>query len=263
MSDFRARSNAELLDAAFEIYRRYFPAFFAISVVWALPSIVSVYFQQAVVASSAGVAKDPFAALTPAQTVMLTSLFVRVLITPFAEGAMTALASDAYLGAPTDLAAATRAALAHPWRLSIAWWTRAIFEFLGAMVFLVPGLVIFKRYFAIEPTVILEHRGVSDSIKRSRILADGSGVRIFVLIGGVWLFTVVVSIMLGGFITAVSQSAITGMLGVIVLAALYPFSIIITTLLYYDIRIRKEGYDIELLAAGLDTSPHPQPLPAS
>lgn len=262
MSDLRARSNAELLDAAFEIYRRYFPAFLAVGVLWALPSMVAVYFQQSAVPGTATTV-DPATGLAAGQVATLMGLLVRTLITPFAEGTMTALASDAYLGVPTDLAAATRAAFTHPWRLFVAWWTRAIFEGLGAMLFLVPGLIVFKRYFAIEPAVILEHRGVRDSINRSRTLSDGAGSRIFILIGGVWLFTFIVSAMLGGFLAAMSHSTLVGMFGVAVLGALFPFGVIVATLLYYDVRIRREGYDIELLAAALDSPAPAQPLPIS
>ena len=43
---------------------------------------------------------------------------------------------------------------------------------------------------------------------------------------------------------------------------LYPFPVVVATLMYFDIRIRKEGFGMDDLSAWLD-EPVPQPGPAA
>lgn len=252
MSDFRPRSNSELLDAAFEIYRRYFAVFLAIDVLVALPWALSSYFGQT--------------ALLLQQTdgLLLSGLIrlIGVLISPFTEGAIAFATSAAYLGNQVDFEQSMRAAFSRPGRLFIAMITKWILMIFGFILLIAPGLLVFKRYFAIPMTVLFEDNKVGDAMARSRELADGNGTRIFALIGGVLLFVVIASAILGQLIQAYTHSpAITAVIALVVTATISPFSSIVATLLYYDIRIRREGYDIELMTQALNV-PSPQLHPA-
>ncbi|HEY5087517.1 MAG TPA: hypothetical protein VII66_09190, partial [Gemmatimonadaceae bacterium] len=69
-------------------------------------------------------------------------------------------------------------------------------------------------------------------------------------------FTVVVGAILGQTIMSLSNGAIAAVGQLVLITAISPFSTVVATLLYYDIRIRREGYDIELMAQALNaTSP--------
>lgn len=251
MSDFRPRSSSEILDAAFEIYRRHFAVFIAINVIVAIPLALSSYFGQT--------------ALMLQQTDgFFTSALIRfvgALISPFTEGAIACATSAAYLGSQVDFALSIRAALAHPGRLFVAMITKWILIFFGLVLFIAPGLVAFKRYFALPMTVLFEEHRVGDAMSRSRELASGNGTRIFALMGGVFLFTLIATGILLQLVTAIAHSAAAAATATLVLmTAISPFSTIVATLLYYDIRIRREGYDIELMTQALNaTSPplHP------
>lgn len=248
MSDFRPRSNSEILDATFEIYRRYFTVFVAINIFAAIPVALSSYL-----GLTAILLQQPDA--------ILTSYLVRViggLITPFTEGAMVCVASAAYLGMPVDLANSVRAAFRRPGRLFVAMFAKWILLVFGLVLFLVPGLIVFKRYFALPMTVLFEDNKVGDAISRSRQLSNDNGLRIFGLIGGVFVFTLVISAVLTKTITSLTNSAaITAVITLVVATAVSPFGTIVATLLYYDIRIRKEGYDIELMTQALNAGSLP------
>jgi hypothetical protein len=61
-----------------------------------------------------------------------------------------------------------------------------------------------------------------------------------------------------GFLVAIPAflvPSITGVVSVIFSVLVYPIFPITITLLYYDRRIRKEGFDIELMSRELDVSP--------
>ena len=246
MSDFRPRSSSEILDAAFEIYRRYFTVFVAINIFAAIPVAISSYL-----GLTAVLLQQPDAVVT-SYLVRLAGAF----ITPFTEGAMACAASAAYLGMPVDLENSVRAAFRRPGRLFVAMFTKWVLLVFGLILFLAPGLIVFKRYFALPMTVLFEDNKVGDAISRSRQLSNDNGARIFGLIGGVLLFTLVITAVLTKTISSLTNSvAITAVITLLVAAAISPFGTIVATLLYYDIRIRKEGYDIELMTQALNAEP--------
>ena len=245
MSDFRPRSGSEILDAAFEIYRRHFTVFIAISVFAAIPWAIASYVSETAVLSQ-----------QPAE--LASSLLITLLgfvVAPFTEGAMTAAASAAYLGSSVDFGRSFRAAFARPGRLFFAMCVKWILMGFGLVLFIAPGCIVFKRYFALPMTVVLEDNNVGDAISRSRTLSNGNGVRIFVLVGGVLFFTMLISLSVGGTITSVAHGTLAAAIRLILGTVITPFSTIVATLLYYDIRIRREGYDIELMTQALNAAP--------
>ena len=251
MSDFRPRSNSEILDAAFEIYRRHFSVFVAMSVFAAIPGAISSY-----IAEPALSLQQPGGLFNSA---LVSSL--ALFIAPFTEGSMTCAASSAYLGKPVDFEQSVRSAFSHAGWLFVAMVRKWVLMLLGLTFFLVPGLIVFKRYFALPMTVLFEDNSAGAAVARSRSLSDGNGRRIFSLNGGVFVFSLIVTLTLEQTITSFSHGAIAAVGQLLVNAAVSPFGTIVATLLYYDIRIRREGYDIELMAQALDAdSPIPSPV---
>ncbi len=245
MADFRPRSNSEILDVAFEIYRRYFLVFMAISIFAAIPVTISAYISET-------------ALLLHNMNGIMTAGVVRLiggLIAPFTEGAIALTASAAYLGEQVDLGRIIRTTFSHPLRLFFTMILFWILLFLGFALIIIPGLVIFKRYFSTLLAVVLEGRSGRDAMRRSRQLADGNGSRIFALVGGVMIFVLLMFVFLSQGIAAISNGTVGVVARLLLYAAVSPFSTIVITLLYYDIRIRKEGYDIELMTQALDVAP--------
>lgn len=247
MSDFRPRSNSEILDAAFEIYRRHFVVFIAISVFAAIPVAISSYVGESAILSHQ---------TNGLSVSTLVTLLGAVFIAPFTEGSLACAASAAYLGRPVDFERSVRAAFTRSGRLFFALVTKWVLLSLGLILFLVPGLIVYKRYFALPMTVLFEDNTVGRAIKRSRELSNGNGTRIFTLDGCVFIFTFMVMLVLGQIVTSISHGAVAAVERLIINMTISPFGTIVATLLYYDIRIRREGYDIELMAQALDvTSP--------
>ena len=120
----------------------------------------------------------------------------------------------------------------------------------GIVAFLaIAGLSIYValHWIFVTQAVILERAGVFRSFARSWRLAHGSTLRIFVFVALLvlivsvvfWIVTAVsVGLSLGNVTVAAGISSILGILS-------QPIQLGGVTLLYYDQRIRKEGFDLE------------------
>ncbi|WP_406861244.1 glycerophosphoryl diester phosphodiesterase membrane domain-containing protein [Streptomyces sp. HUAS MG47] len=142
------------------------------------------------------------------------------------------------------------------------------------------------RFSLASPALMLERRGVIESLKRSAKLVKGSWWRIFgitILVAILtWLITMLISLPFGlaallfdgDFIGSIMRGEtpeyswgfliVTGIGAVIGAAITYPISASVVVLLYVDQRIRREALDIELArAAGLSgQSPAPGGQPS-
>jgi hypothetical protein len=114
------------------------------------------------------------------------------------------------------------------------------------------ALFFWARYFAVPATVMLEGVGVRAGLRRSRALSRGYKRKVLGALGLSTLVLLVMQIALGAAFSMVpGPSVIRFLLGQSVTVIAYPLLSIIATLLYYDARIRKEGFDIEVMAAEL------------
>jgi hypothetical protein len=103
------------------------------------------------------------------------------------------------------------------------------------------------RFVFVEYAVMLENSGVVDALGRSADLVRGHWWRIF---GTVLLMGFMISI--ASLAVAFPLSFILGPIGSLAFQALaMPVMVIVTTLLYLDIRVRKGGYGLEDLARAL------------
>lgn len=127
--------------------------------------------------------------------------------------------------------------------------------------------------------LLMEGRSGTGALKRSTALVSGYGSRVFgclILLNLIlWAVQLGVTLPLNYFFSSVLQftppsfgvlgdpaasettrglivNAITGGLGDLLLT---PFIVCVVTALYYDLRIRKEGYDVDLMAEGLGYPP--------
>jgi hypothetical protein len=121
--------------------------------------------------------------------------------------------------------------------------------FVGAIVL---DIKMWVHFLFIPQSIVIERRGIIDSFRRSWDLVRGSYWRVF----GITLLVM--------FMVSATQGIIGAVVGVPLLFTLPQASVIVSallgilfqpfqygalTLLYYDLRVRKEGFDLEHLAA--------------
>ena len=127
---------------------------------------------------------------------------------------------------------------------------------IGLMVF-IPGIVVYVWFCLAAPVVIIEREGGFGALKRSRVLVKGFFDRVFLLV--VWLtlveaFVVILVLCLPFLIGSFPGfPSLLSLLSICLSLPINAFRVISTTMLYYDLRVRKEGYDPQLLAQELAT----------
>jgi len=136
------------------------------------------------------------------------------------------------------------------------------------------------------PVLLLEKAGIFQAIKRSFLLIWGNAGRVFLAVLLMALITYeFVGIFQGPFLVMSMESAgkgaplafwirgLSAIAGTLVGTLIGPLLMIALSLLYYDVRVRKEAFDLQVMMAALDaatpasaappTAPIPTPMPGS
>ena len=253
---FEPMTTGVLLDRAFRLYTGNFALMLGI----AAAAYVPFYLIMLVVESS-------FGGNLPARGVALSTLLFQVVFLmlwasiafPIASGATTYAISERYLGNDVTIGGALRRGLSHFWPLSIAQITATIRVMFGFMLLIVPGILWMLAYSLVVPAIVVEGQRALPSLRRSRELIKGYRGKAFCIMLVVGLLQVVlaggVGVLSGLFFNdevasgAILSSAFNNLLSIF----LTPLGIIAAILLYYDMRIRKEGFDLEMLSRAIKT----------
>jgi hypothetical protein len=231
----REHSAGSLVRSELEIYRRHFPLFVLVTLIPYAPFLVWQLF--------AGVSKANLAVL------FLISLLNTVPI--------TVIISDACVGNAPHFSRAWRRAFSKLTVTAVLTILASVgLALLGAVLLIVPGLVLTVWFYFAGVVAVLEQRGVGASLARSREIGKGFYWRILglLLLNYVIFFagTFVLGFALGfaGAEAHVSSNIIM-LLSAALSAVTSPLVAIGTVLLYYDLRVRKEAYDGTRLAEDL------------
>ncbi len=127
---------------------------------------------------------------------------------------------------------------------------------IGLMV-LIPGIVVYVWFCLAAPVVIIEKEGGFGALKRSRVLVKGFFDKAFLLVVGLTLaeaFVVILILSLPFLIGSFPGfPSLLSFFSICLSLFIGAFRAISTTMFYYDLRIRKEGYDLQVLAQELAT----------
>jgi hypothetical protein len=252
----RPLSVGEILDTSFSLYRRHFGALATVSLVCTgLPLVLRLFLE----AAGGFFANLPLA---------LVYLIVLVVLNLVASAATVFIVSESYLGRPLTAREALRRATPYMGRILIASLLMALVIGLGFLLMVIPGIILGVGLAVAIPAVVLETgRSASGALSRSWELTRGSRWRIFGL--GLTLFVLlyvpVVAISglvawlipggaAAGFGPSSTATIVALAIGGVVQLFIYPLFYCVLTVTYYDLRVRKEGFDLELLASSLQTA---------
>ncbi|MEJ7810565.1 MAG: hypothetical protein WKG32_09185 [Gemmatimonadaceae bacterium] len=126
------------------------------------------------------------------------------------------------------------------------------------IVSLAAALLLITRFFAVTQALLIEHTSIGASFRRSAQLAKGERKRILGVIGLPLIVYVICQLMLTKLLQYLTGSSMVAeAVSQVFTICAYPLLGVIGTLLYYDIRVRKEAYDLELMARELAAAPPP------
>jgi hypothetical protein len=241
---------------ALAVYRRHaFALWRIVAVVVALPAALNGAL--AVAVHQVGTSKA-----NSGSVLLLELLFVIVSIVASALATASAyrVVADAYLGRPVDADASLRFGLR---RLPSVLWLTLLYGlglFVGFLFLIVPGVYLAVAWSVAIPVLLGENLRGTKALGRSRALVRGrwwpcAGVLLLS-----WLLQLIVTeaivLGVGQIVDAGSNDSVRflerGVSSLIASTLVLPFKVAVTTVLYIDLRVRKEGFDIQLLTHSLE-----------
>jgi len=245
----RPLSAGEILDVSFQLYRRHFGPLAMVALICSgFPVLLSLFIE-----SAGGMFANPGLALV--------YYLVLAALSAIATGATVFIVSESYLGRPLGAGEALSRATPLIWRLLVCSIMLAVFVAIGFVFLIIPGVILACGLVLAFPTLVLELGATpTRALARSWKLTQGWRLRMFglmltllvllyiplIAIGAVAALVLPVSVPSGSPTTvAVMAIAIVGVVQVLI----YPLFYCVLTITYYDLRVRKEGFDLEVLAS--------------
>jgi len=266
----RPLSTGELLDRTFSLYRSHFGLFIGL---FALPHLVVLAFQCLGVAikSPGNQLLDVFSTLFWS----LGALFLTTIVSAVSQAATVIAVSQVHLDRPAGVADSFSRVKGEI--VGVIGMTILVELGVGAgfIALVVPGIILAMMWSLAVPVKVLENKGATDAMTRSADLTKGDRGRIFVI----WLLFVVLSFGVGLLLRWPLEMAagVSSMVGLqrssrgwqaALLVSTFvseclvgPLATIAFSLVYYDERVRKEAFDLQLMMTTLDAPalpPSPQ-----
>jgi hypothetical protein len=270
--EIKERSLGEILDGAFQLYRNHFGVFlgvalcvtlpstlFSTSVSWLITGHMDVAAAMRAVQSETGadmnMAEAKSAMYVVARAMLAAGITFPVVMLGhiIQSAAMTLFVSATYLGQSLSVAAAFRRAFARLWPLLAASALAGLGVMLGFLFLIVPGILLMLRWMFTTPAIMIEGYDGKASLARSRDLAEGAYGRLFLLLVVIGLLSWSIQIGVAALVPdSVDAIPVLGQLLTMISQVLVsPLGAAAFTLAYFDLRVRKEGFDLERLALGL------------
>ena len=280
----RPRSAIEIVDAAVSLFRDNFKTMAVIGLAGSLPfvaAIVAGVGMFGALANPQEFFKNPTAVVPGMIAFGVVMMFWMAVV----DGALTFAAAEAYHGRNPSPADAFRGAMGKGMSLvagnllrmlivgglgGIAAIGVAIAANANAFIAVIIGIGVavlmvhlLARTFAITSAIVIEDTSASEGVNRSFFLSKDATLRIFG-IACLCLFIYgsvqgIGSALVQALVTAVLRSPIVAMaVGNLVTMVVYPFLNIAIMVLYYDQRVRKEGYDLDVLTSAIPAPTAPR-----
>ncbi len=188
---------------------------------------------------------------------LLISSLLQVVALVFATAACLRAIASAYLGETPDWRASLNYAIsrAAPLLAVTALYVGGVM--VGTIAFVLPGIWLYIAWAFALPVLLVEGVRGPEALRRSYTLVRGRWWRTFSVIALGFLLAVVIStltrgVFLLGLLVSDSDAlvlALSTLAGIVGLAVSAPFQAALLTTLYFDTRVRTEGFDLEQLAA--------------
>lgn len=229
MPRFRARTVPELLDASFQVVRATFWELCLVTLIVTGPALA-------------------LQLVVPEEWIGLVE-WLQIVLECYSTAAVVLIVSDVYLGREVSIGSALKRTLARFGSILGAALVAGIVFVAGLLACVVPGIIVLIVAFAMPMAVVLEGCTPWDAFERSKNLARDQWGRIAATYVLTYLLALVAAIGVGVVGVLAGGEWMGRLFNVLGGAMFAPFVSVVGTLLYYDLRIRKEGFDIEMLVS--------------
>jgi hypothetical protein len=267
-TEIRPRSPTELVDASFQFLRRFYAPLVTICAIAKAPDALIRIILRSHMNDPMVMVKAPGAWL--AVNLIAIASFVA------ADSILVVAITDGYLKGEVDLPRAFRTGAPRIMAALGAFCIRLLMVLGICVVCIVPFAIlvmanvpfapyllaplvgIFAAYpllrtFATTASVILERERAVAAVKRSFRLTENSLAHIFFSLGLAFVLSFIFSGITAYLGLTLFSRSMAGIVQSLVVIPIYPFFAVVATLLYYDLRIRKEGFDLEVILREIGT----------
>jgi hypothetical protein len=275
--DLRPLSLGEILDRTFSLYRNNFLLFVGIAAVPQLLILALNFVQTFAEGVGTGPGRVGAASRLPywqsgglialVTVGVIVALFVYVVAYLFAQGGTVYAVSELYLGRTTTIGASLGRMRGQLGSLFGVTLLNGLVVGIATLLFIIPGIYMACRLITCVPAALLENLGPRDSLERSFRLTGGSAGRSF-LIYFLYLILIFTATFLFMFPVTIAVAASANnpemmrvwlvcedLGGFLAKVLVTPILTIATAVFYYDLRVRKEAFDLQLMMAPGATVP--------
>jgi phage shock protein PspC (stress-responsive transcriptional regulator) len=238
----RPLSTGEVLDVSFGLYRSLFFTLVVVTTVSRLvPTVLGIYLNV-----SGGVLEH--------WVLGIVQFLVSIILGALGVAATTFIVSGAYLGQEISAEAALHAAWGLIGRLILLSLMTSLVIGVGVVLLIVPGVILLSGLLLSTVALVLEQPlTATGAMSRSWELTRGfRGKALLTLLVAALLLlipTMIVGVLAGiATLLGIPSQLLVQVLAGVLQIFVYPFMYVALTVLYYDLRVRKEGFDLELLA---------------
>jgi hypothetical protein len=183
-------------------------------------------------------------------------------------GALMKFVSETYLGNNPTVGQVYSFVLPKIGTIVLAAFLTGLVVMLGFFLLIVPGVIFSLWYWLTAQVVVMENLPATQAMSRSKALTSGNLGKIFAVGLVVSLIAMVISGVISGAGGAISSlfmiqgnfllmNMVNGLFSSVAQIIALPLSTAAAVLVYYDLRIRKEGFDLEMLARSMAPAEHP------
>lgn len=253
-----AMSVGDILDRGLKLLLARLPTFFIITLIVQLPVLLVQVIPPALAEGN----------LVGATAVgNLGAVLLALVLTPIGTAAILHVISQEFIARRVGVGDAFQVGLSRFGSILMGSLLYGFAVGFGFLLCIIPGLVFLSWFSLFSQVIVVEGLGGSASLSRSKDLSQGYRMRIL----GILVLLMIIQALLGGaegFVLealfpsyeriqtvrgiTVQTSAINQIIHVLLIfpvnALVTTYSSVCMTLLYFDLRIRKEGFDLELAA---------------
>lgn len=279
--DLRPRSIGEVLDAAFKLLTSNFRPLVTLSAVILLPLVLLQSLAAARLGSTSlfemaagNTAVDPEAALAEVSRIFGISLLLSLatlVATAVVQAGSIRLFAHRYQGEPSDWQESLEFGVRRLPRVLIAGFLTGVGALAGLLCCIAPGVWLYTSWWVAIPALVTEGLGPVESMRRSFQLVRTRFWPVLAVALLAFLLNLALQQVVGSLVSLavltpslVSDSpslgmplAVSSFAGGLVTLVTVPFLAAVATVQYFDLRVRAEGYDLEVMARELDDLDRP------
>jgi hypothetical protein len=244
--ELRPLSFGELLDTGFRIFRNHFGLLAGLAAVVYVPVALIQVIMQQVTPMGPNTPGDAIPVLIViAGSVVALGLFI-VVTWPIADAAITHAVGELYLGRTASFGSSLRVGLSILVPMVGTSLLNMLLVMGGLLLLFIPGIYLVFAYMLVWQVMVIERLFGMQALRRSSSLMKGSKLRGF---GVMLVYGLVISV--PSSLLSLSLHAyptVATLASVLVQTAGFAFLCTLSVVLYFDIRCRKEAFDLEHLA---------------